>query len=81
MGIAFNLLSTPLSSPMKGVDWLARKITKVAEYGLLTEEEIRRELLELKMRLETGEITDSEYRREERVLAEELNIILEAKAE
>ena len=81
MGFVFNLLTSPVLGPIRGVHWLANKVTEAAEGELLDEDRVRGELLELQMRLEMGEITEEEYDEQERVLVERLNTIREAKAE
>ena len=81
MGFVFDLLTSPVLGPIRGVHWLAAKVTEAAEGELLDEDRVRGELLELQMRLEMGEITEEEYDEQERVLVERLNTIREAKAE
>jgi len=81
MGFVFDLLTSPVLGPIRGVHWLATKVAEAAEGELLDEERVRNELLELQMRLDMGEITEEEYDEQEKVLVEQLNAIREAKAE
>jgi hypothetical protein len=81
MGFVFDLLTSPVLGPMRGVHWLARKVTEEAERQYLDQDRVRTQLLELQMRLEMGEIAEEEYAEQERVLVEQLNAIREAKAE
>ena len=81
MGFVFDLLTSPVLGPIKGVHWLASKVAEAAEGELLDESKVRGELLELQMRLEMDEITEEEYDEQEGVLVEQLNAIREAKAE
>ena len=81
MGFVFDLLTSPVLGPMRGVHWLATKVTEAAEGELLDEDRVRGELLELQMRLEMAEISEEEYDEQEKVLVEWLNAIREAKAE
>ena len=81
MGFIFDLLTSPVLGPIRGVHWLATKVDKVAEGELLDEDRVRNELLELQMRLDIGDITEEEYDEQEKVLVERLNAIREAKAE
>ena len=81
MSFVFGLLTSPILGPVKGVHWLAKKVTEAAEGELLDEDRVRGELLELQMRLEMDEITEEEYERQERRLMGQLNAIREAKAE
>lgn len=81
MGFVFDLLTSPVLGPVRGVHWLAEKVTEEAERRYLDEDRVRAELLELQMRLELDEITEEEYAGQERILVERLNAIREAKAE
>jgi len=81
MGFVFDLLTSPVLGPIRGVHWLATKFAEAAEGELLDESKVRGELLELQMRLEMDEITEEEYDEQEKVLVERLNAIREAKAE
>ena len=81
MGFVFDLLTSPVLGPIRGVHWLATKVDEAAEGELLDESKVRGELLELQMRLEIGEITEEEYDEQERALVERLNTIRKAKAE
>ena len=81
MGFVFDLLTSPVLGPIRGVHWLATKVAEAAESEVLDESKVRGELMELQIRLEMGEITEEEYEEQERVLVERLNAIREAKAE
>ena len=81
MGFVFDLLTSPVLGPIRGVHWLATKVAEAAESEVLDESKVRGELMELQLRLEMGEITEEEYDEQERVLVERLNAIREAKAE
>jgi len=81
MSLILDLLTAPVLGPIRGVHWLATKVTEAAEGEVLDESKVRGELLELQMRLEIDEITEEEYERQERRLMEQLNAIREAKAE
>jgi len=81
MGFVFALLTAPVLGVPRGIHWLARKVAEEAEGELLDEDKVRGELLELQMRLDMGEITESEYDEQERTLVERLNAVREAKSE
>jgi len=81
MDFVFDLLTSPVLGPIRGIHWLAAKIAEAAEGELLDEDQVRNELLELQMRLDTGEISEEEYDEQEKVVVEQLNAIREAKAE
>ena len=73
------LLDDILLAPLKGVVWIAEKIQEAAEKELLDEEQVKRDLTELYMRLETGQITEEEFTRQEEELVERLEAIEEYK--
>ncbi len=81
MGIIFDLLTSPVLGPIRGVHWLAKKVSEAAESELLDEIQVRGKLLELQIRLDMGEVTEEEYDKQERVLVARLNAIREAKTE
>ena len=80
MGFVFDLLTSPVLGPIRGVHWLAEKLAEAAENELLDEDKIRGELLGLQIRLDMGEVTEEEYDEQERLLMERLNTIREFKA-
>jgi len=80
MGFVFDLLTSPVLGPIRGVHWLAAKVAEAAESELLDESKVRGELSELQIRLDMGDITEEEYDEQENVLVERLNAIREAKA-
>lgn len=69
------LLDTILLSPVNGVVWLARKIKEQAEYEILDEESVRRELREIYHELERELITEEQFEAREEVLLERLESI------
>ncbi len=81
MSLILDILTAPVLGPIRGVHWLATKVTEAAEGELLDEDRVRGELLELQMRLEMAEVSEEEYDEQESVLMERLNAIREAKAE
>lgn len=81
MGFVFDLLTSPILGPIRGVHWLATKVAEAAESEVLDESKVRGELLELQLRLDMGEISEEEHDEQERVLVKQLNAIREVKAE
>jgi gas vesicle protein GvpG len=61
MGILGKLLFFPVAGPVAGIRWTLNQVQKVAEEELTDDTDIRRELMELQLRLELGEIDDAEY--------------------
>ncbi len=61
MGILTSLLGLPVSGPMKGSLWVARKIHEATEQKMNDPGEIRRELERLEQALLSGEISEETY--------------------
>lgn len=65
-----KLVSFPVTGPISLTLWLARTIAERAEAELYDEGKIRRELAELEMRSDLGEIDEEEYEQlEENLMA------------
>ena len=70
MGLLSNLLFFPITGPVAGIKWSLRKVAQVVDEELTDDSSIRRELMELQMQLELGDIDDPEYvRREAELMA------------
>jgi DnaJ-domain-containing protein 1 len=67
------LLDTILLSPLKGVVWLGRKISDVADQELNDVGRVKEELMMLQMQLELDEITEQEYAEKEQDLLDRLD--------
>lgn len=61
MGILSTLITLPITGPMKGSLWTARKIHEAAEQQFLDPASIRAELTRLESLLLAGEISDDVY--------------------
>lgn len=60
------LIDDLLLLPIKGIAWIAEKVRDIALEELKdTPEKLKRELLDLQMLLETGQITEEEYKKRE----------------
>jgi Gas vesicle protein G len=76
MGLISGLLTLPLA-PVRGTVWLAEQLTEEAERQLYDEDRIMRELFELELREEAGDI-DARTREElEDELLERLTVARE----
>ncbi len=70
------LVDDILFSPVKGINWIFKKIHELAEEELSGEaDRIRDNLTELYMLLETGEITEEEFEQQETVLLDKLDAL------
>jgi hypothetical protein len=79
MGL-LELLAAPVLAPIKGLMWIAEKVTEQADRELYNEDAIRGQLMELELHLELGEISQEEYLADEEVLLERLRVIRERQA-
>lgn len=70
-----------LLAPLKGVIWLGKKINEVVEKELYDEGRIKEELMALQSSLELGEISEEEYKQEEKELLRRLEAARKAKEE
>jgi hypothetical protein len=59
MGLFTALLTLPLA-PVRGVGWIAEQLLEQAELELYDEQRIMRELMQLEMSHEAGEIDDAQ---------------------
>ena len=75
------LIDDILLAPVKGVVWLGEKIDEMVKKEARDENRLKEELLELQMRLDMGQISEDEYRRQEAVLLERLDAIRAEKEE
>jgi hypothetical protein len=65
-----------LFSPVKGLHWIFKEVHKLAEEELSGESDrIRENLVELYMQLETDEITEEEFDRQESGLLDRLDAL------
>jgi hypothetical protein len=67
MGLLLNLLTFPVTGPLKGVAWVAEQVAEMAEEEL-QEKDAHVELAELERAWMFGEIDEDEYHRREEQL-------------
>jgi hypothetical protein len=65
MGLVSKLLFFPVTGPVAGIRWTLGKVQHVVEEQLVDDTPIKRELMELQMLVELGELDDAEYIRRE----------------
>lgn len=70
-----DLLLPQFFIPVKGIDWIARKLYETAEKDITDVGVIQSQLLELQMRYELEEISEEEYDRQEKLLLDRLEAI------
>jgi len=69
------LIDDLLLAPLKGIIWLGRKINDVAEREVSDEGRIKEKLMELQLNFELDEISEVEYKKQEKELLERLEAI------
>jgi uncharacterized membrane protein YheB (UPF0754 family) len=75
------LLDDILLAPLKSVIWLGKKINEIVEKELFDEGRIKEKLMELQFRFELEEISEEEYKKQEKDLLERLDAIRKAREE
>jgi len=80
MSLLLDLLTLPVSGPIKGLIWVAQKVVEQAERELYDEEAIRGQLMDLELRYDLGELSEEEYLTGEEVLLARLKVARERKA-
>jgi hypothetical protein len=72
MGLISNILLAPFLGPIYGTRWTLDKVDRVVREQLTDDTPIKEELMELQLKLETGEIDDPEYLRREAEIMQKL---------
>ena len=80
MGLFTGLLTLPLA-PVRGVTWVVEQVAEEVERQLYDESSIRRELLQLELEHEDGNIDDEERLMREEELFDRLAIAQQRRAE
>jgi len=73
MGLFTGLLTLPLA-PVRGVAWVTEQIAEQIDRQMYDEGSIRREMLELELAFDDGQITEEERTSQEEALLERLAI-------
>ncbi|MCS6882493.1 MAG: gas vesicle protein GvpG [Oscillochloridaceae bacterium] len=77
MGPLGSLLTFPLTGPLRGLLWVAEQLHDQARRELYDPERIRRQLTELELQLDLGQISEEEYEAAETALLEQLRHLRE----
>jgi hypothetical protein len=72
MGPLGSLLTFPLTGPLRGLLWVAEQLHDQARRELYDPERIRRQLVELELQLDLGQISEEAYEAAETALLEQL---------
>jgi len=73
------LIDTILLAPVNGVIWIGEKLNEVVENELYDEGRIKEKLMELQVRYEMDEVSEEEYKKQEKELLERLDSIKKTK--
>jgi hypothetical protein len=76
-----DILLFPLTGPLHGVEWIARRIKDQVDHEVYSEESIRKRLVALNERLDNHEISEEEFEAEEAVLLDQLDQLEAERAE
>ena len=70
------LVDDILFSPIKGINWIFKKVHELAQEELVGEaDRLRESLTELYMQLEAGQITEEEFEQQETLLLDRLDAL------
>jgi len=69
------LIDSILLAPLKGIIWMGRKLTDMAQGELTNEGRIKEELMRLQLQFELDEISQHEYEQKEEELLDRLDTI------
>jgi Gas vesicle protein G len=75
MRLLSEILLSPVSGPLRTVEFVTKRIKDQVESEYLDEGKVRAELLDLTMRYDRGEIDDEQYKQQEAVILQHLNDI------
>ena len=71
----FDLLFTPITAPLSGVNWIAEKILERADAELDDTENLNKRLLALQLAFDMGEIPEEEFEVQEEALLLEIQAL------
>ena len=81
MALLLDLLAFPVMGPVKGLMWIAEKISEHAESEVYDESKLRGRLMELELRYDLQEISTEEYEQAEAALLKLLRVSRERQRE
>jgi hypothetical protein len=79
IGDQMFLIDSIFLAPLKGVVWLGKKISEVAENQLHDEDHLKEELMALQLQFELDQISEQELDKKEKELLARLDDIMDAK--
>jgi Gas vesicle protein G len=75
MRLLSEILLSPISGPVRTIEFVTKRIKDQVEAEYLDEGKVRAELLDLTMRYDRGEIDADQYKQQEAAILEHLNEI------
>jgi hypothetical protein len=79
MGVISNIAGLPITGPLFGLEWLARRIAEAAEREMNDPARVERDLIALERALDAGEIDEPTFEAREAELLAELAEMARAK--
>lgn len=79
MRLLSEILLSPVTGPLRTVDFVVKRVKDQVEAEFLDEGKVRAELLDLSLKRTRGEIDDEQYKEQEAAILEHLNVIREYK--
>src|SRR5205809_543100 len=77
MGLLTNILLAPFLGPINGTKWTLDKVDRAVREELTDDTTVKNDFMELHLKLESGEIDDDEYLREEAEIMRRLHAVRE----
>ncbi len=75
-----DILAFPVTGPINFVTWMAEKIAEQIDNQYYSEEAIRRQLMDLELKFDLGEISEDEYMAAEDMMLALMKQVRELKA-
>lgn len=75
MRLLLELLLFPITGPIRGLEFIVKQVQAELEAEVMNEERVQGQLVELSLRHDLGEISETEFQERETALFEELDMI------
>ena len=79
MGLLMKVLAAPVTGPVNGFTWIAKKLAEKVESEVFDPKKIQKELEDLQMKFDLGQITEDQLEQGETLLLERLKAIRDAR--
>ena len=75
MSMLVDLLTLPVSGPIRGLIWIAERLIEEAEHEMYDESAVRAKLVELEQHFDLDEMSEEEYLAAEEDLLAQMRVI------